>query len=283
MKMRKYINFIIISLVLVVFGLTGCYEQEVADIVSPDGYAVAAITPDFTGDISEVDTITYTVTLDKMRDFSTTFTAKIDEEASSLSSDYYEVIDAVIPAYGLEAQLTIIFMDDGIPSPEAKNLKFEIGNYDIYEKYTLNETTEFLSQDISVKNYNDPTLLTIIFSWPTDDDMDIVTWSDTDDYPLTEWGDGGATGANPEMDQSIWLADPLGTYYVNIMDWGVGAFDYKFTLGHPDGSVQIIEGTFSGVYDDYVNDPWTAWGGAYDSYRVLKVVNDGTKFVVTEL
>ena len=84
---------------------------------------------------------------------------------------------------------------------------------------------------------------------------------------------------------SIWLSDPVGTYYVNIMNWGEPNFDYKFSLGHPDGTVQVIENTFeSDNLGKYTNDNWLAWGGSgYDSFRVLKVVNDGTKFVVTEL
>jgi len=77
----------------------------------------------------------------------------------------------------------------------------------------------------------------------------------------------------------------VGTYYVNVMDWDAGIdFDYTFTLGYPDGSVEVITGIFTGTdKSGYVNDQWTAWGGSYDSYRILQVVNDGTKFTVTEL
>ncbi len=71
---------------------------------------------------------------------------------------------------------------------------------------------------------------------------------------------------------------------VFIYNLATSSFDYTFTLGYPDGSVQIIEGTFdSDDLGKYTMDVWTAWGGGYASYRILKVVNDGTKFVVTAL
>ncbi len=279
--MRKYINFIKISLVVMVFGLSGCYEQEVAPIVEPGGlgYTSATITTDFTGtEVKEGETITYMVKLSKPIEYDLTFKLKVSGDADAIE---YE--DLTIPAYATEGEMVINFVNDGIPSSEDKSVSFEMGIFNVNYQYLLTDT-DYPSLDLTVKNVNDPTLLTIMFGWASEDDIDIVTWSDTDTYPMTPWGDGGATGSNPEFDKSIWLSDPVGTYYVNIMHWGAPSFDYKFTIGHPDGSVQIIEGTFdSDNLDQYTMDPWTAWGGSYASYRILKVVNNGTKFVVTAL
>ena len=264
-----------------VFGLSGCYEQEVAPIVEPGGlgYTSATITTDFTGtEVKEGETITYMVKLSKPLEYDLTFELKVDGDADAIE---YE--DLVIPAYSTEGELEIYFTNDDVPSTDVKNVSIEMGVFDIGHSKMLVDTT-YPKLDLTVTNYNDPTLLTIMFGWNSDDDIDIVTWSDTDTYPLTEWGDGGASGANPEFDKSIWLADPVGTYYVNIMHWGAPSFDYKFALGHPDGSVQVIEGTFdSDNVDQYTMDVWTAWGDGYASYRILKVVNDGNKFVVTAL
>ena len=48
--------------------------------------------------------------------------------------------------------------------------------------------------------------------------------------------------------------------------------------------IKIIEGTFdSDNLGNYTEDICTAWGGGFSSYRILKVVNDGTKFIVTAL
>ncbi len=277
--MRKKIN-IILSVMLMVFGLSGCYEQDVVDPITPGnyGYTSATITTDFTdAEVTEGESISYTVKLDKPIEYDLTFDLKVDGDADAL-----EYKPLVIPAYSTEGVMVINFPNDGIPSAD-KNVSIEMGVFNVNYKYILTDT-EYPTLDLTVKNVNDPTLLTIMFSWPTSDDIDIVTWSDTDEYPMTEWGDGGATGANPEFDTSIWLSDPVGTYYVNIMHWGAPSFDYTFTIGHPDGSIQIIEGTFdSDNLDQYIMDPWTAWGDSYDSYRILKVVNDGTKFVVTAL
>ncbi len=283
--MRKYIKFKIIGLALLLAAFAGCdtASEEVSPVISPDGYPVAVFNTDFTGSaVTEGDTVAYTITLDKMIDRSVTFT--VTQIGGTAGDHDWEVVNAVVEPYTLEAELLIIFPVDDVPGEEDMTFQAEIGATSLADKYLINPSVENPKVDWTLKSVNDPTLLTIMFSWPTEEDIDIVTWSDTEDYPMTEWGDGGATGANPEFDKSIWLADPLGTYYVNIMHWGVPPFEYTFTLGHPDGSVQVITGTFdSDNLEDYTNDVWTAWGGEYDSFRVLSVQNDGEKFVVNPL
>ncbi len=283
--MKKYISYKLLGLALIVAGMISCdtASQDVEPIISPDGYPLATITALGSGTtINEGDTLVYSVTLDKMLDRAVTFSVVIT--GGTADEDDFVAEPLVLGPYAKEGKLYIIAQEDDVPEQD-ETFDFRIAIESIAERYLVNPSTVFPSGKVTIKNQNDPTLLTIMFSWPTDDDMDIVIWSDTDDYPMTEWGDGGATGSNPEVDKSIWLADPLGTYYVNIMDWDAGIdFDYTFTIGHPDGSVQVIEGTFTGTdKSGYINDPWTAWGGSYDSYRVLQVVNDGTSFTVTAL
>lgn len=282
--MNKNIKFSLLSLALLVFTLSGCEKLETAEPISPSGYPVATITSDATSDVlKEGDIVTYTIKLDKMLDHDITFSFQLDD-ASSVDASDLEVSgdgEATIPAYSTDAQMIVKVLMDNVPEQEDESLIFELSVVGLDYRYTLKPETSKLSQSFTVKNINDPSLLTVMFGWNTEEDIDMVTFSDTPTNPLTPWGDGGATGANPETDTSIWLADPVGSYYVNIMDWGVDSFNYTFTIGYPDQTIQVIEGTFDRA--NFVNDPWTAWGGSYDSYRVLEVNNDGTTFTVLEL
>lgn len=283
--MRKFIGYKLIGLALIVTGLAACdtASQDVEPIVSPETYPVATIAPATTSTtIKEGDTLTYIITTDKMIDRAVTFTAVVT--GGTAGADDFTTAPAVLQPYSTHAELYVIANEDNMPEiAETLNLKISIES--IAERYIVNPNSVLPTASLTIENKNDPTLLTIVFSWATDDDMDMVIWSDTETYPHTEWGDGGATASNPEFDTSIWLSDPVGTYYVNVMDWDAGIdFDYTFTLGYPDGSVEVITGIFTGTdKSGYVNDQWTAWGGSYDSYRILQVVNDGTKFTVTEL
>jgi len=272
----------LIGLALIVIGFAACdtASQDVEPVISPDGKPAATFTASSTSQtLKEGDTLIYTIKTDRMIDRSITFSADILSGTADESD--YVIEPATLLPYTKEVKMYIIGVEDNSPEAE-ETVKFDINVPSIADKYLLNTSVTFPTVDLKIANVNDPTLLTIVFSWPTEDDMDIVTWSDTDENPLTEWGDGGATSSNPEIDNAIWLTDPVGTYYVNIMDWDAGIdFNYTFTLGHPDGSVTTITGTFQGTDKSiYTNDPWTAWGDSYDSYRVLKVVNDGTKFTV---
>ncbi|HNW56313.1 MAG TPA: hypothetical protein PKM69_00970 [Bacteroidales bacterium] len=264
-------------------GIVACdtADQDVSPVVSTDGYPTATFT-NVTGStsIKEGDTLVYKVTTDKPIDRSITFTLKV--KGGTANQDDYQAASAVLQPYTTEAYMYIIAVNDGFPEV-SENLQFEIGVYTISNRYILNPKTVFENVDLTIVNKNDPTLLTVVFGWDTKDDIDMVTWSDTPTNPHTEWGDKGATASNPETDKSIWLSDPVGTYYVNVLDYGADPFNYTFTIGHPDGSVQIIEGKFDRTVTTYTNDAWTAWGGSYSSFRVLKVVNDGTKFTVTAL
>jgi hypothetical protein len=283
--MKRFINYKILGLALIVSGVAACdtADQDVSPIVSPDSYPVATFTASSSNtSLVEGNAITYTITIDKPLDRALTFSAKVK---GGTADEHDFVADAAVLApYTTQTQLTINAVADDFPEAN-ETLQLEIGVFGIADKYLLNPSTVNPSLDLTIVNLNDPTLLTIAFEWPDPNhniDIDIVTWRGT--TPPRPWGDGGATGNNPEIDMSIWLEDPLGDYYVNIMDWGADPFTYKFTIGHPDGTIQIIEGTFNTAdYSAYILDNWTAWGGSYESYRVLKVTNNGTGFVVTAL
>lgn len=282
--MRKIFKYKLIGLTFLIVSFASCdtADQDVSPVVSPSDYPVATYTPSSASTtLLEGDTLTYTITLDKPIDRAMTFKAKFLD--GTASSGDYTAASVVMQPYTTEAKLLIIATYDNFPEV-SENIQLELGVYGIADRYLLNPSQVNPELDLTIGNVNDPTLLTIVFSWPVAfGDIDIVTWQDNAGT-LEPWGDGGATSANPETDKSIWLADPVGDYYVNIIDWGADPFPYKFILGHPDGTTQIIEGTFNTAdYGAYTLDPWTAWGGSYDSYRILKVVNNGTSFVVTAL
>ncbi len=283
--MRKYLFHKIMGFTLILAGFLACTaEQDVEPIVGTDNYPVATFTPSSAStSLAEGDTLIYSISTDIPIDRSITFNGVVKGGTATDGSDYI-IEPAVLAPYTKSVDMYIIANEDDVPEAN-ETVQFEIGAYSIADRYLLNPTTVKPVVNLTLANVNDPTLLTVLFEWPDHDtDIDIVVWSDTEDYPQTEWSDAGATTANPETDKSIWLSDPVGTYYINIMDWGAETFTYKFTLGHPDGSTQIIEGTFdTSDYTQYTEDVWTAWGGGYSSYRVLQVVNDGTSFVVTKL
>lgn len=194
--------------------------------------------------------------------------------------DYGEIGGLItIPAYASNGSTTIAGISDFINGSKSASFKLEA----IQNMAGVVTSPDMMN--ITISDFFDPEKLTIVFSWdaPYDAlDFDMVTWGGT---PLSEKGDGGAGTGNPETDKSILTSDPLGTYYVNVMDWNEGVdFDYTFVVLNTDGSIQKIEGTFKGTdKSQYTNDVWTAWGGGYDSYRVLKVDHTSTGFTITAL
>ncbi|WP_289055548.1 hypothetical protein [Carboxylicivirga marina] len=280
--MRENIK-LILGVLLIMVTLSGCYDQDVEPVISPDAYPTATFSSDLTGtDVTEGDTVIYTIMFDKMYDYDVTFSAK---EISASSDHLYVMEDVTLPKYSNEVEMALVILDDGLPSAVDQNIQLELGAFSVEDRYKLNPSSVNEEVSLTIKNYNDPTLLTVAFDWSTSDDMDIVTWSNTTEYPMTPWGADGATSDQPEVDKSIWLADPAGEYYVSILDWDAGVkFDYTFTIGYPDGQVEIITGTFDGTNTDlYTADEWLASWGSPMAYRILEVNNDGTSFTVNHL
>jgi len=286
--MMKKIIYKIVGVALLIGSFVACdylrtAEQDASPVISPDNKPTVTFTATPSGNtFKEGESMVYTIQTNKMLDRALTFAAH--QVGGATGDADYTAETVVLQPYSTEVKMVIDFVADDFPENE-EDVQFEIGIFGIAERYLIHpDVTNPINVDLKIKNQNDPEKLTIAFEWGDENvDYDIVTWSDTDDYPMTEWGDGGATGSMPEIDKSIWLSDPVGTYYVNIMDWDEPAFDYKFSIGHPDGTVQFIEGTFDRSANEYTNDPWTAWGGSYDSFRVLKVEHNGSSFTVTKL
>ena len=288
--MGKYLKYKLIGLALIVISMVSCdmvetAEQDASPIISPDNYPVATYTASATGtSFTEGQVLTYTIKLDKMIDRALTFSIHQTGGTALAEEDFTVAESVVMQPYTKEVKIEIAFIADDFPEGE-ETLQLEIGIMGIAEKNLVNPSTvNPMNLDLKIVNKNDAAKLTLVFEWPDHDmDYDIVTWSDTPENPMTEWGDGGASGKNPERDKSIEVTDPDGTYYVNVMDWDEAAFTYKFSIGHPTGTNQFIEGTFDRTTTTYINDIWTAWGDEYDSFRVLKVVKSGSNFTVTKL
>jgi len=284
MKIFSKIN--IIGLVFLLGCFASCEtetaEQDPSEIISPDGNPTVTLTTDFSGTAMEGETIDYTITFSKPLERAVTFTPTIIGGTAD-SHDFAELESVTVQPYTTEATFSIILESDYlVESTETLDIQLEIQG--IAEKYLVHPNTVIPEINISIDNVADPTLLTINFAWDNDLDMDMLIYSDTSVYPATLWGTGGATGANPEIDHSIWLEDPVGDYFVTILDWGEGVdFNYTYTLGYPDGTSEVISGTFDGTNYPYEFFAGPSSWGSPNAYKILKVVNDGTKFVVTAL
>ena len=283
--MKKNIIYNLLGLFLLLFAFTSCdfetAEQDVSDIISPNNKPTVTVTSNATGTINEGETVIYTISFDQPIERSVTFTPVV---VGGTSDDHDYALEAVTLApYTTSVQLPIeVYEDYEIEGQETLSVQIEITG--IAEKYLVHPDTSFAPIDLTINDYVDDNKLVINFSWNEDIDFDILTYSDTDVYPETLWGTGGATGANPEIDHSIWLDDPTGTYYVCILDWWEGIdWDYTFKLGYPDGTTETITGTFDGTNYPYTSFVGPSSWGSPSAYKVLKVVNDGTKFVVTQL
>lgn len=261
-------------------------EQDAMDPVSPADYPVATFTTDFTGsEIDEGDTIAYTITFDKPIDRSVTFHFTQTDGDAENHADFEETAVIVQP-YTTEAEGMVVIIADDDPE-DAETLSLEVGATSLADKYLVNPSVVNPTHDLTINNVNDPTLLTIKLGWNNDNDYDLVTGAGfSDGDTISAWGTGGATGHNPEFDYSIWLADPPGTYYAYILEWGTGVvFDYTITLGYPDGTNQVIEGSFdpATAADDYETDVWPYWA-VQPAYRILEIEVDGSdSFTVTPL
>jgi len=282
--LKKFSNKIII-IAIISFVLSGCYKTEVAPIVEPGGlgYTSVTITPDKTGtEVTEGDTIVYSIVLSKPVDYDLKFTVKY---TGCYASDLiFE--DVTIPAYSTEGEMPIVFNADNIPEVD-RNITVEIGDFEVGRQ--SNFIGGFPVFSLSLKNLNNPGGLTVSVGWADDND-------DWDAYLIDEAGAGdpngwgydfvgydGATGADPEILDFLedyygyWTA-PDGNYFVDVDPYDVAAAktDLTFRIGYPDGKVDSIKTTFDMAKKDTY--PMT-WG-----YSVLKIVKSaGLKYTVSLL
>ena len=283
--MKLYSKIKYLGLALLITGFVSCNseEQEVDPIISPDYKPKVTVSTNFTGAAKENNKIVYTISFDKPIDRSVTFTPKVVGGTAELHEDFEIEESVTLQPYTKSVQFTVNLLKDYLIEPsESIDIQIEIES--IADKFLVSPETVFAPIKINFTDFVDSTLLTINFGWNNTLDMDMLVYSDTSAYPATLWGTGGATGANPEIDHSIWLEDPTGNYYVTILDWWEGVnFNYTFTLLHPNGTVQTITGTFDGTTYPYTYFVGPASWGSPKAYKILKVVNNGTSFVVTKL
>ncbi|MDA3892366.1 MAG: hypothetical protein PF517_11945 [Salinivirgaceae bacterium] len=277
--MRKNKIISILGFVVMALVFSGCYEQEVADPISTEGYPVATITTDFSGtSLREGESIIFNIQLDKPIDHDLSFAPLVLE--GSIGDDHdYEISGGTVSAYETSGQLVVTFSDDML-AETSEQIKFEVGVHGIGDRYLLSESQVYPAFEYSVEP---PNALTINFGWDSDDDYDIVIYKDDSGYPYTNFSDNGATVANPELDASIKITDTA-TFYVGVMNWGTPSADYTMLLESPDGSLETMTGTFDADnLSKYYMDDWSAWGGHYYSYRVIEIISSGSGFTITKL
>jgi hypothetical protein len=261
-------------------ALSSCYEQDVEEPISTDTYPTATFTTDFTGNqITEGETINYTITLDRMLDHDITFTIHYSGDADEADFSFNEV---TIPAYSKEGQMTITFTEDNFPEvAEAVNLEF--GIFNLETQYTLNPNTVFPNLDLTIVNKNVDTGVTVAFAFTDPEhhlDFDLFLIHETEG----DWGLAG-TGDNPEIMPGVIATDDVdGKYFVTVDPYDVSEemVDYTVAVGYPDQSVEFYTATF-----DYVNRD-TAYDIVYfeywevDSYKLLTIEKTGSSYTVTQ-
>jgi len=230
--MRKYLNFIIIGIVLVATGVTGCYEQEVVAPIAPGGlgYATATFTTDFTGsELNEGDTIYYTVTLDKQLDVAVTFSAKVI--GGTATDDDFTVSGGIVEPYTNEAKIMIIVNRDNAADVD-ETVQLEIGAHSVGTKYMMYNTTNSVL-NVTLKNFVSDDLV-MEFAW----DKDIFVNAGYEDYPDYGWD----ISTYDHVDFDIFVSDAEG--YDNNNPWGTfNPVTYAATGDTPE------EMTFSGLAD----------------------------------
>lgn len=281
--MRKNIIFKTLGFILLGAVIAGCdtASQEVEPVISPDNYPVATFTTDFTGEtVNEGDTITYVITVDKWLDKSVTFHV-IPSSANTADDHDYTYTPAVLQPYTSEVTLVIAVLQEDLVEA-AESFSFEVGATSLADKYLLNPSTENPTHDLTIVNVNQEGKLTINMDWSTSDDNDFGIYSETSEFEGL-WSLDGATGAQPEIDYTIWNSDPDGDYFLGIWDWGNPSFDYVFTFGTDDNSMEVIEGSFSSATAPDLYDTFLYSDSYPPFYKVIKVTKDGDSYTYTKL
>ncbi len=281
--MRKYLNFIMISTMLIALGITGCYEQEVVDPISPGGvgYATATYTTDFTGsELNEGDTIYYTITQDKQLDVSISYTAKII--GGTATEDDFTISGGVVQPYSNEAVIMIVVNVDYAADFD-ETVTFEIGAHGVGTRYMLVNTTN-ATLDLTLRNFVSD-VIEISFAWEKDvfvnagyEDFPDYGWEESTcsyyDYDLEVYSDAGAYlgGSYSDCPEEIFLKGlPDGLYHVEALLW-----ENWYITDFPDNDVDNVpipatvtmtrQGAFSIVVEQDAADVLTSETlGYYDS------------------
>ena len=275
--MRKYLYNIVGLFLLGIFAVScDSAHQDVSPVVSPDDNPVATFITDFSGNtVTEGDTITYSISLDKPYIASLTFSVKVT--GGDADENDIEIISGTIPAFHTETEVKIIIRRDNLPET-SETIDLELGVFSAAERYVLNPSVVYPTPSLTINNYNHPDRLTLAFGWPDDhDDFDIIIVSEA----AGPWG-SAETSANPEICLDLWPSDDDGTYYLDVLPYDVSTAvtEYTISIGYPDQSVEFIEGTFDmSALATYTADTYSG----DDIYRVLKIVKSGNDFTITSL
>jgi len=254
--------------------LFSCYEQEVSDVIDPSEYATVQITPNngFNGSsVQEGDKITFDLTFDKPMEPDVQFEIIQMDGDAEIDHDY-EVTGGLVAGYYTSAKLIVDFPSDMMVEPD-KTLSFKVGVTSLGQKYLLSPQSEYPEYSIDVKNYNDPSGLTINVEWDNhDDDWDAMVVDENGDDEWTGWA--GATGDNPEITLLENDVDD-GVYYLEMDPWDVVTDVVTFTIniGKPNQSNQSF--SFTWKEEDEATYP-IGWG-----YRLVKIEKAGSTYTLS--
>lgn len=254
--MRKKFIYNIIGLAFIFGAIIGCDEssQEVSPIVEPDdSYPTVTVTTDFTGSTvtEDTDTIYYTFTLNKPINRTLTFSARV---IGGEADDHdIEVTPAVVPAWGTEAELMIIFPAEW-EAEDDETAEIEFGLFSLADKYQVYPGQTYPTLNVTIKNYESD-WIDISFTWDKD-----ITINPNDeyfpDYTFTE-------SAGGEVDLDFWYADatdfdiddPWATYVDYLA--GTGSHPEHFMDVLADGEYVIMCNVWYNAFADTLEYPKT--------------------------
>lgn len=256
-------------------------NQDAEDIVGFDKKAMVSVTPDvLSGDVNEGDVITYTINMDKAVTVNVGFVAVL--KGGTADAADITLGSATISKYNTSTTISVSINDDSFPEfDETAIITIEADG--VTSGYSVHPDSNIPNYSYNIISPVDPSDLIVGLEWDTTSapDIDMVSFNGT-----TEW-DNQATGDHPEVKNLVWGVDPDGTYFLGIdpyeVEAGVASFSYKWTLGQPDGSITVIEGTFD--YENRDTIYTTAASAALGStiYLLVQVEKTGTTYVATGL
>jgi len=227
--MNRYLIHKLIGLALLAIVMAGCdtASQEVAEVISPDGYPVATISTDATATtFMEGDTIIFTVSIDKQLDTDVSFTARITD--GDATDDDFHVETGVIEAFTNSAEVMIVINQDADAEAD-ETVTMEVGAFATATRYLIHPDSETEEISFTIENYAS-NVLEMVFSWDRDVEVD-PNYPDFPDYRdiehtgsemdfdifITDWSVYAATGGHPEEMEFDGLDD--GTYIIWCELW----------------------------------------------------------------
>ncbi|MFT4833319.1 MAG: hypothetical protein ACI83W_000276 [Marinoscillum sp.] len=280
--MKIFMKFKIWMLALIVVA-TACYpEQDLAPVKASSSYPTASITAmaDYST-ISEGDTLKYTITTSGVLKYDVQFGATVGESSEAMEGYDFEIVGGSLTKYTSSTELWVVILADDFPEL-SESIVIEISAApDKAYSWQLSSESDVISINSSITNVNYPDGVTVAMSWEDPDheiDFDVFVESIVEGT----WSTAGATGANPEVDHSVWTADPDGSYAYAVDPYSVpdGDITYTIHIGYPDGTVESKSGIWNNSSSDtYPTTTISAYG--FDAYTVLTIAKAGSTFTPT--